>query len=152
MSRKIHIPPFSEIYDRAFDLLRSKHFRKYLAAGFTAFFVDFMVFRTMYVTLDLDLKLSTACGIIAGFVTSFLLQKFWSFKGSQAKKAHHQVIIYVVLTIVNTLFTELVIKEAENLGLKHGAELGKIIATGFIVIWNFIIFKLIVFRRKDLDG
>jgi putative flippase GtrA len=149
MQDKIAIPPISEVKNQGLKLLKSKHFRKYLAAGFTAFFVDFMVFRTMYIVLDLDLKLSTFCGIVAGFITSFLLQKFWSFKGSQAKKAHHQVFIYLALTIVNTLFTELVIKEAETLGLKHGAELGKVIATGFIVIWNFIIFKLVVFRKSE---
>lgn len=146
MTKRVTIPSFSELKSHSIRLAKSKHFRKYLIAGFTAFFVDFMVFRTMYITLDLNLKLSTFCGIIAGFITSFLLQKFWSFKGSQAKKAHHQVVIYALLTIVNTLFTELMVKEAEILGINHAAELGKIVATGFIVIWNFTIFKLVVFR------
>lgn len=150
MKNKLPIPPAAELKAQAIRLLKSKHFQKYLVAGFTAFFVDFMIFRTMYVTLDLDLKLSTFCGILAGFITSFLLQKFWSFKGAQAKKAHHQVLIYAILTIVNTLFTELVVIEAEALGIKHAPELGKIIATVFIVIWNFTIFKLVVFRpTKD---
>lgn len=139
----------SELIQKGLEIIRSKHFKKYLVAGFTAFFVDFFIFRTMYITFSLDLKLSTFCGIIAGFITSFLLQKFWSFKGSQSKKASHQLIIYAFLTIINTAFTEIVIKEAENLGIKHGAELGKIFATGIIVIWNYIIFKLVVFKDNS---
>ena len=139
----------AELKTRVIKTIQSANFKKYLISGFTAFFVDFMTFRTMYVVLNIDLKLSTASGIILGFITSFLLQKFWSFKGSQAKKAHHQVLIYIFLTAVNTLFTELVIKELENTGIKHSPEIGKLIATGFIVIWNFAAFKLIVFRGLE---
>ena len=139
----------TELKTKVIKTLQSANFKKYLISGFTAFFVDFMTFRTMYVVLNIDLKLSTASGIILGFITSFLLQKFWSFKGSQAKKAHHQVLIYIFLTAVNTLFTELVIKELENTGIKHSPEIGKLIATGFIVIWNFAAFKLIVFRGLE---
>ncbi len=149
MSRKLSRVDLCDLKEKVAKTIKTPSFRKYLISGFTAFFVDFIVFRTMYINMNIDLKVSTACGIIAGFITSFLLQKFWSFKGSQAKKAHHQVLIYATLTIVNTLFTELVIKEFEALGIKHGAELGKVAATGFIVIWNFIIFKLIVFRKKE---
>lgn len=132
---------------RLTKLFKSPQMRRYLIAGFIAFLVDFLTFRTLYVVLNIDIKLSAAAGIILGFITSFILQKFWSFKGSHTKKVSLQIAIYVLLTLINTLFTEFVVLSLEKTSLPHPAELGKILATCFIVIWNFAIFKLILFKE-----
>lgn len=143
------LPPAKTLRLRLVKLAKSNQFKKYIASGVTAFLVDFIVFRILYINLGVELRLSTLVGILSGLITGFVLQKLWAFKGNQQKKIHGQIAIYTLLTIINTLFTELIVKQVEGTGMRHGAELGKVIASGIIVIWNFAIFKLVVFKERS---
>ena len=86
---------------------------------------------------------------------SYFLNKYWSFgdksEGDQGKKLSLFLIVSFIGVIINTSIVTLFTKSIDPMfGLEPRVWLfvGKILATGISLIWNFIGYKLFVFKTR----
>lgn len=130
-------------------LLRDKKSITYLAVGGTAFVVDYLVFILLNQLTPTPLFYSNAIALVLGFLVSFFGNRiivFGSGKGVKMRYSiQNQLYLYIILLAVNMLLSYLLIKGLETVGLD--ASVGKIVAMGAIICWNFIIYKRIIFRQ-----
>jgi len=130
-------------------LLKDKKIFKYLAVGFTAFFVDYFLFLLLNQATTMPVFSSNAAALITGFLVSFFGNRLLVFGADKASAMRHtlhkQLLLYVALLIVNTGLSYLVISGLENIGVS--VVVGKAISMVFIVGWNYVLYKKVIFRQ-----
>ncbi len=116
-------------------------FSLYLCIGFTALGVDL---GSYYALLSMDVWYITASviGGILGFFTSFLGNKYFVFRKREKFMAH--LTKFFLVDMANIVATNIILYVlVEFVGISE--ELGKIIAMGCVVLWNFVLYKLFVY-------
>lgn len=116
-------------------------FSLYVLSGGAAAIADFGGY---IVLLELGMWYVTASIIssICGFFTAFLLNKFIVFKKKKSLMKH--LAKYFIVDMTNTgLSTLLLYLLVEYLGFSE--ELGKVLAMGSVVFWNFFVYKYVVY-------
>ncbi|HEY4504762.1 MAG TPA: GtrA family protein [Candidatus Paceibacterota bacterium] len=90
--------------------------------------------------------LSSSClGFVAGFMVSFLLQKFWTFQDLSQDRNHFQVPVYLGLAITGLILnSSLLYLLVEYAGLWY--VFAQFIAMGVVSTGNFFAYKFFVFR------
>lgn len=101
--------------------------------------------------------LLNAIAFSAAVINSYLWNKYWTFKAKEAKEASQMakefsqfVIISLVGILINTSVVYGVttfITPFFGLSQELWANLAKITATGFSLVWNFAGYKFIVFKK-----
>lgn len=122
---------------------------KYLVTGLFAFSVDYVCFVTMYYLLDLNLTLAVSAGFIAGFITSFSINRQWVFMGNFSKNINRQLFEYLSLLVFNYFFTVLFVGFLNQ----HGTQpaISKLLAMSLIVCWNYVLFRWVIFANKNTN-
>ncbi len=126
--------------------LLSTHYARYLFVGGAAFIADYLTF--ILFGNFLSIFFANAIALSVGFVISFYGNKYLVFSAKDDKKQRYstkvQMLIYIVLLGVNTLLTFGII----SLLISFGADvlIAKVISMFFIVVWNFIIYRYIIFK------
>ena len=123
---------------------------RYVVAGSSAFATQYVVLNGGYYALSLPLHAATSIGYVAGLLVSYLFNRHWVF-GEAGKHKHiaHQTSQYVVLVAFNYFFTVLGVSFLK----KHGIEpyISPIIITAIITLWNYILYKRVIFRGKPIE-
>ena len=126
---------------------------RYLGVGGTAFVVDLLVtvvtrmvlLATTPLAAQMATALAVAAGYWSGFAVNYLGQRNFAFK-SYANRLY-SLIMYFVLVGFNWLATTVaMIALVDHLGLS--ATLGKIICTAVTTVWNYPIYRYVVFPRR----
>lgn len=127
--------------------LLSLHLTKYLVAGCAAFAAEYLSFYVMISSFGVALYVANTLSFCIGLMTSFLLNRLWTFGGKQySKGASHQLSFYIILATANLMLTNLLVAIFTNAGINP--KIGKLIAMIVTSSWNFILFKYIIFRHK----
>lgn len=122
---------------------------RYLAVGISCFVCEYFIFILLFhllgsrVVLGLPPeKVANSIAVFVMFFVSFILNRNWSFesKGNVLK----QTIMNLMLFIVNIVFSGWAITELMNMGIH--AYIAKILIMGVIVIWNFILYRKVIYR------
>ena len=89
-------------------------------------------------------------GNTVGFTLNFLLERYWVFRSKKSAKLGVMALRYIVYTALNALLLNFLILYGlrEYAGLKP--EFGQFIASGFFTIWNYVWYKLWVFKKDPL--
>ncbi len=125
--------------------LTSKQFMTYVAIGVTAFVADYATFFILYKKLGLTIIFANTSGFILGLVTSFILNRMFTFKTEEfSKKTHHQAVIYLALALFNLIFINVFVLVLKGLGIPP--EIAKLGGMGVILLWNFVIFSKLIFN------
>lgn len=128
--------------------LISESLLKYIVVGISAVIVDYGSFYILYSKFNAGLVLANSIGFVLGLCASFFLNRIWSFKSSgYSKKAAHQLAAYLTLAVVNLVVTNLLIVGMVKLGIP--ALIAKLIAIAMTTIWNYLLFKFIIFKADD---
>lgn len=115
---------------------------RYLVTGFLAFGSEFAVFNGL---LLLYSKFIANCvGMAVGFCISFTLHRVWSFKSTE--KLSSQLIRYSAVFGMNLLISNGSLYLLSDVG-SVPAPLAKLGIMGLIMVWNFVIFKKIIYRK-----
>jgi len=132
------------------DYINKHRFIKFAISGGTALFADYGSFLLLYYIFHFPLLLGNTIGFVLGFIVSFTFQRNWTFKsnGSYRFKTHQQLMLYLALTVVNLAISNLVIFVL-NKKLFVAAVIAKLITVAIIAGWNFIIFKLFIFKETQ---
>ncbi len=94
---------------------------------------------------------------LAANVNSYFINKKWTFKdnsgGEGAKKFSQYLAVSIIGALINIAVVYLITTKMEpSFGLsdKLWLNAANLVATGLSLIWNFIGYKLIVFKKKEI--
>lgn len=120
---------------------------EYMVAGGVWFWSGYIII----VILDDKIPLFWAnfIGNAVGITLNFLINKYWVFK---TKRKNNDLLNttwrYIVYTALNAfLLNYLILQALRNVGIEP--EIGQFIAAGFFTLWNFIWYKLWVFKGQS---
>lgn len=92
--------------------------------------------------------MATTAGFVVGLSTSFLLNKFWAFQTSHsAKNSLRQAVLMGVLILINLALTNVIVLSMAK--IKIGPEISKLVATGIITLWNYVLYKKYIFKEPE---
>jgi putative flippase GtrA len=97
--------------------------------------------------LGAQLNIATTLAYLAGLMVNFTLNKVWTFSAPKgAKQSAKQALQYGVLVVFNLILTNAIVSGAAAVGI--GPELSKPIATGAIMILNYVVYQRVIFRER----
>lgn len=123
---------------------------KYLISGGTAAATDLVLLYILTDILGIYYLLSASLAFIVAFFVSFFLQKFWTFRDNRRDKMYQQMTIYFIVGLT-------------NLGINTGGMyllvskmiipylLAQIIMGLIIAIGSFLIYRFIIFNKKEIN-
>jgi len=138
-------------------------FAKYAVVGIANTAVDFGVFNLlMWIGQTYEGKiiffLNTISFLVA-VVHSYFWNKFWTFKNKQNVNKTIQFIQFIIVSLIGALINSGIVYAMSSLmnpacGLSQNAwvNTSKVAATVISLVWNFIGYKLIVFREIKTNG
>lgn len=124
----------------------NKQIATYAASGIFALLIDNVVFLIVLYIFSADLGLAVATGLTSGLIASFALNRQWTFKKTIDHKhsTSIQLGMYILLFIFNNVFTYFLVSSALVFGIIP--IISKLIATACITLWNYVLYKKIIFR------
>ncbi|MFH1308587.1 MAG: GtrA family protein [Patescibacteria group bacterium] len=133
-------------------------FGKYAVTGFANTAVDFGVLNLlMWMTSVYSGKsifLLNSISFLIAVIHSYFWNKFWAFK-SKDKNIAGQFLQFVVISLVAVLINGAIVYTISslvspmfNLSIEAWANIAKALATVVSLIWNFLGYKFIVFKKK----
>jgi putative flippase GtrA len=126
-------------------LLTDVSIRKFLVVGLISFAIDFGLLLILQKGFDVQLTFATTIAYLAGLLVNFTLNKMWTFEAPKGKKqSSRQAMQYGLLVVVNLVLTNIIVGTAEAIAI--GPELSKPVATGTIMVLNYIVYNRIIFR------
>jgi putative flippase GtrA len=130
----------------------NNRFIKYIFVGGGAFLIEFLSFCLLYYVSHISLNIANMMSFITGLLTSFLLNRSWTFAGNQNynRAPHIQLGMYGTLAGINLLVVLFLVHFLVAVGLT--AALSKLVAIGVISIWNFLAYKQIIFVRQPQES
>jgi len=121
----------------------SKQFIRYLIIGFSSFLLEYLLFFTLFKLLKVNALISNSIAIFIVFWFNFLLNRYWSFESKE--KLFKQLIMYLILFAFNITVSNLFIYEASII-INMSPLISKVLIMGAIVIWNFILYKKVIYK------
>lgn len=120
---------------------------RYLVTGGTAFAIEYGSFLFLFYILNFGSELSNSVSFGTGLITSFCLNKLWTFKGGKyTHTSRRQLVIYMLVAITNLIFTNLSI----NILIHYNVPgyVAKVVLVALVACWNYIIFKKLIFKNQ----
>lgn len=143
-----------EYNKRRMNLDRIKRLRdmaivRYVFVGGLAYVIELSVLFIFSEVAHLSPTVSVGISFWIGLIVAFLLQKVLAFKNTsrQKKTVAFQVITYLILVVFNYSFTLLFVHFTEQI---IGLFASRTIALVFTTLWNFVIYKKLIFREDPL--
>lgn len=122
-----------------------RQFYRYLIAGLFCAGIEYISFLVTHHSLGWGLVRANTIAYSLAFISSFSFNKFWVFSGRQQLQTQYQFIAYGVLALCNyTLGTVLLLHFTQAWTLP--AWLAKGLSMAAIVVWNFLIYKKVIYR------
>ena len=89
-------------------------------------------------------------GNAVGITLNFILSRYWVFSGNKDKDLVGTTWKYIIYTVLNAfLLNYLILLGLKNMGIQP--EIGQFIAAGFFTFWNYIWYKLWVFKEDEVE-
>ena len=135
-----------------------QQFAKYGLIGVLNTLLDFAVLNllsyTFHVYSGTSLILINVFSFLAANINSYFWNKYWTFQ-SQNKKVAGELLKFFTVSIIGFLLNSAILwsfttvmEPALGLSPQIWENVAKLIATGVYIVWNFIGYKLIVFKEK----
>lgn len=121
----------------------------FLIVGVATLLIDVVVTSISYTVLHMPAAFASAIGFLSGF--------FFNFPMNRKKVFHHadndkfslqvQIVQYATLSVFNLVATSLAVGFLADSGILT-IQYAKIIITAVFAVWNFLVFKFVVFSKK----
>jgi putative flippase GtrA len=125
---------------RFFEIVR------FCLGGGTALLIYYITLYILTEFVGIVYYISAILGSILNYTTSFLFQKYWTFKNKEVKTIHKQIIFYVCLasslSLLNSIFLYLLVQYAHLPYL-----LAQVFITIVLTVVSFILTKKIFARH-----
>ncbi|AUS96395.1 hypothetical protein CDQ84_14255 [Clostridium thermosuccinogenes] len=117
---------------------------RYLISGFTAFGTEYLLFATLYSYAGISSGISNSIAMAAGFIISFTLNRKWSFKSKE--NLIKQLLMFGALFGINLFISNNAIKILSGT-FRISPLFSKLIIMCAIVLWNFVIYRKLIYRN-----
>jgi putative flippase GtrA len=135
------------ILQDAIQFIHSKSIYRYIVIGLSAVFIEYSTFYILYSVYTVHLIIANSISFCLGLLTSFFLNRLWTFKSDNfQRKSHQQFILYSVLATINFVLSNLIISVLKYFVIDP--LIGKPLVIILIASWNFILFKNGIFKTK----
>ncbi|HHW48642.1 MAG TPA: GtrA family protein [Clostridiaceae bacterium] len=122
----------------------AEQFERYVISGLISACVEYTMLLVLTEFAGIWYILSNTIAYVSGFWLSFLLNRFWSFKSKD--NILRQLLLYSMLFICNLVLTNMLLYLLTSVtGIPYA--ISKIFVMGIAVLWNFIIYKKIIYRK-----
>ncbi|MBP3421603.1 MAG: GtrA family protein [Lachnospiraceae bacterium] len=136
---------------------------KFGAVGFFCFFIDFAIYTILLALIDwhYDYVIATFWGFTISVIVNYLLSMKYVFVRKDDMDRRKEFVVFVILSIIGCLLNEVLIVLCMNgiydnwpwLQSLIGRELakmgGKIVATGVVMVYNFITRKIFLEKKQE---
>lgn len=130
------------------EQIRSTRVLRYLIAGGTAATIDFALLYALTDLFHIWYLASSVVALLAGFVTSFVLQKFWTFQNHSLDRVHIQLPLHILLSLANiVLNTALMFLFVEQLHLWYIT--AQFFAAAMLACMNFFVYRRFIFIQTE---
>jgi len=119
----------------------------YLVVGGLAFVVDFCIYFGL-VSAGLEPLVAAPAGFVAGLVVNYALAARYVFREHRLKRRSLEFIAYAAIGILGLCVNEAVIWIAIDFAHAH-AVVAKVLATGFVFLFNFAARRALLFSKGD---
>jgi len=121
---------------------------KFLIAGSTAAGTTFFFVYFFTEIVGLWYLISSVFAFFFGIIVSFTLQKFWTFKGEQAKQTRHQLILFILFAAfgmaINATGMYLLVDKAHLWYM-----IAQFITAAGIAVMNYFVYQSVIFKHKS---
>lgn len=133
------------------QFLFNSSFVRYVIVGVGSLAVDYGLLIIGYHVIGLDLPVATTIAFVIGLLFNFTVNKLWAFqsRSKTVARSFREITLYGLLVVFNLLFTNIFIYHVYQVGI--GPEISKIITTALTTLWNFVIYKKVIFRQSPTD-
>lgn len=131
---------------KVFERVFASSIFRYIGVGGTAFLIDFLITVICRDLLGIPLWLAVAAGYWSGFVINFSLQRSVAFDSREHPVC--SLVLYGLLVAFNWAATTAVMYLLVTVG-GLTTPVGKILCTVMTTVWNYPIYRFIVFPNKS---
>jgi putative flippase GtrA len=120
--------------------------------GLITLAIDITVTTFLYRYAHFPAFIASAIGFLSGFFFNFPVNRKRVFHHGPHDRftIHQQVIMYISLSLFNLLATSTLVQilvSTDTLAIQYA----KLAVTALIAVWNFIIFKTLIFSKKHIS-
>lgn len=121
---------------------------KYIFSGIIASLVMFCSLAFFREILSIWYLFSSSLAFVLAFITSFLLQKFWTFDNIEGSNTHRQLLLFFIVSLINLGINGLgMFILVDKFGVWYlGAQF---FVTAFIALWSFFVYR-VIFKNQQL--
>lgn len=134
------------ITKKVLSIVLTRSFIRYLIIGFSTFFMQLFLLFVFSQLLNLEKIIANIFSTLLSMIFNFTMSNFWTFKLS-SKSSGKKLGKYIMIASFNYIFDVIIAFPFLASTLKVNQYISKIIITGVIVCWNFLIYKLWVFKE-----
>lgn len=116
---------------------------RFLVVGGLSFLIDFGLLVLLHEVFGLALIVATPIAFLTSLVVNYALQRLYAFRATTS--IGPSALKYLALVAFNTVAASLIVASSEHVGL--GYEVGKVLSTALMTVWNFFLYKHWIFRR-----
>jgi putative flippase GtrA len=120
---------------------------RYLIAGGTAAATNLVALYVFTDLLHVWYLLSAILSFLIAFIVSFVLQKFWTFTGSQETEWKSQAVMYFIITSINLGLNTLLMYLFVDIFDIHYM-VSQFIISGLIACESYFVYQIFVFKKK----
>lgn len=124
-----------------------KHFISYLFVGGAATLVEWLFFWLFEGVLQIQYLVATVLAIVISTFSNWLFGRLWTFKDSQKGNVLLEIGKIYVASIVGLLLNLLIMWALVD-GIHLHEMLSKIIATGIVFLYNYLVRIWVIYRKK----
>lgn len=130
-----------------------KQFISYFFVGGVAAVVEWIMFFLFANVITLNYILSTVLAFIFSTTTNWILGRVFTFKNSKSYKNNvgkeaFAVFLVSAIGLLFNMFLMYIFVTVMGFESVIGKTASKIVATGIVFVWNFLIRKLVVYREE----
>ena len=133
---------------------------KFGIVGIISFFVDFTVYTLICNVLHIHYMIAGACGFVISVIVNYVLSMKFVFCSKDDMSKTKEFIIFVVLSVIGLVVNSLVLYICIDvvymslgwlqklLSIEMCNMAAKIIATGIVMIYNFVTRKIFLEKKE----
>ncbi|HSX45330.1 MAG TPA: GtrA family protein [Candidatus Saccharimonadales bacterium] len=122
-------------------------FGEYMVGGGLWFWSGYAII--VYLNGRMPLFWVNFIGNAVGITLNFLVERYWAFKVKRQSTLLIATWRYIIYTVLNAFLLNYLILAVLIKQFNIQPKIGQFIAAGFFTIWNYIWYKLWVFRGQD---
>ena len=130
-----------------------KRFARFFLVGLSGTLLDFGILSGLKLLAGMPTLLANTISYSAGVINNFTLNRLWTFSESREKQWFVQFGQFVLINVLAVILNNLIVLGLERpLGAllhnpQHGYIPAKLVATGFVFLYNFAANRFWTFRK-----